>query len=961
LNESRPEPINFKYFQYLAILFTEIYLDRLFSSREAFLRELNTFVDKLNTSRGWKPPAAPFKDSDLAKVAFLMATGSGKTIIMHVNLWQYLDYCSGKVQHDNILLITPSGLTSQHLGEFHKSGIIARYYDEAEGSSSHGESPVIVIEITKFKLPGEKQGEGETIEVDTFGENNLVFVDEGHRGASGEKWRTVREYLGGQGFTFEYSATFRQTVNGASATKRPALLEEYSKAILLDYSYPYFHKDGFGKDYWVLNIKEETSAFNNWMILGNMLSFYEQLLLYEENSDAFQAYNIEKPLWVFVGHSVTGGSKNEEEMTDVEQSVAFFDNFLRHRDRSVQQIAKVLANKTGLRDKRDQDLFKDILGYLRQRQFRPDEIYDEIVKTVFQAKPGETLRAVRLVAAPGEIALRAGADSPYFGVINIGDVSGLIERLEDRGIACAEENASSSLFDSIRASDSTINILVGARKFMEGWDCFRVASMGLMNIGRSEGAQIIQLFGRGVRLWGRKLPDGSYSLKRTSALSDDDHAPSNIRLLETLNVFGVRANYMGKFRDYLKQEGMDPESEGITVPIKVQNRFLRRKLQILRLTGSKSFLESECLPLDLDTNLRVQLDLSPQYELAQSVTGEETLEKLSGTDRTGDLRGLLPFLDWDRIFFELLEFKRTRSYHNLVFDKSQLQKIVEVGNYSVLCPDGVFPIRSFRDLGRAEDMVASLLRKYVSVYYDRHRRTWEQSYLRFAALNKADRNLSFKSYSIRAKSDLIDRLDQLVKQGNKLARQEVEGFNIHFDRHMYLPLILDDAGFEFVSPAGLNPGEKKFIKDLREYLMRGKFRKEQVFVLRNLTRGRGMSFVDSIERGAFYPDFILWIVKGLTQWVTFVEPHGLLMERMDFVDNPKIRLHKELKALERTLQPKTIRIHLNSFVVSVTSLEVLRKRWPGRPTKASFEAEHVLFQEDGDYIEKLFTRILQSW
>jgi len=45
-------------------------------------------------------------------------------------------------------------------------------------------------------------------------------------------------------------------------------------------------------------------------------------------------------------------------------------------------------------------------------------------------------------------------------------------------------------------------LLIGSKKFSEGWSSWRVSSMGLMNVGKSEGSQIIQLFGRGVRLKG---------------------------------------------------------------------------------------------------------------------------------------------------------------------------------------------------------------------------------------------------------------------------------------------------------------------------------------------------------------------------------------------------------------------------------------------------------------------------
>ena len=33
------------------------------------------------------------------------------------------------------------------------------------------------------------------------------------------------------------------------------LLEEYSKAVIFDYSYKYFYHDGYGKDYNILNLK----------------------------------------------------------------------------------------------------------------------------------------------------------------------------------------------------------------------------------------------------------------------------------------------------------------------------------------------------------------------------------------------------------------------------------------------------------------------------------------------------------------------------------------------------------------------------------------------------------------------------------------------------------------------------------------------------------------------------------
>src|SRR5437660_10500886 len=82
-------------------------------------------------------------------------------------------------------------------------------------------------------------------------------------------------------------------------------------------------------------------------------------------------------------------------------------------------------------------------------------------------------------------------------------------------------------------------------------------TMGLMNVGQSEGSQIIQLFGRGVRLKGY-----DFGLKRSHKVQEEQHIvpPRRIEVLETLNVFGIRADYLRKFREYLEGEGLPPNT-----------------------------------------------------------------------------------------------------------------------------------------------------------------------------------------------------------------------------------------------------------------------------------------------------------------------------------------------------------------------------------------------------------------
>ena len=967
LNRFRSPPIQLKYFQYLAVLFTEIYLDRLFSDQASLISELNEFAGQENSRL---PTATPryrhITEADLGKLAFWMATGSGKTLVMHINLWQYLHYSQGKAQHDNVLLITPNeGLSRQHLAQLRKSGIAAGHYGQA-GSSSLFDSgrALTVIEITK--LTQTKRGGGLRVEVDAFGANNLLFVDEGHRGASGEVWRELRRDLAERGFSFEYSATFGQIVNGASGDKRPGLMEEYSRAILFDYSYPHFYHDGYGKDYWITNLKDESNTFNDWMLLGNLLSFYEQYLLYEEHQEDFRPYNLEKPLWVFVGHTVTGGKSQEdkEALTDVEQIVAFFNGFLRHRSEWIRRIDKVLSGDTGLKNRRDEDIFIGLFPYLKGKGLSATDVYEDIVRRVFSARTGESVRAVELRAAAGEVGLRAGADSPYFGIINIGDVAGLMKLLEAKDIVREDDNMTGSVFARINEDNSQVNVLIGSRKFMEGWDSFRVSSMGLLNIGRGEGAQIIQLFGRGVRLWGKDL-----SLKRSSALEPDGRAPS-IRLLETLNVFGVRANYMAQFRENLRLEGIETDFEEIRLPIKVQEGFLKPGLQVLRLPEGERFEDRWGIVLMADTNLKVTLDLRPRLELAKSGASEaEVAEKIGGEDRAPLLRQCATLFHWHRVYFDLLAFKRLRGFHNLSFGEANLRGILDKGSYEVLCPDGQLPPSDCQGVRRAEDIAIAVLRKYTAAFYDRRRRAWEQENMKLAALTHDDPTLRFGSYTLRVKTankTFLEQVRELAKHADEIYRKDVADFpNIHFDRHLYQPLLVTDKLERMDStPPALNEGEAKLVHDLRSYLQshEAEFTDKEIYLLRNLSRGSGIGFFEAGEGEAFYPDFILWLIHDKQQRVIFIDPHGLRMARGGFND-PKVRLHESLKALEPTLQKQCAQwqVHLGSFILSTSPYDEIRVAFgTGQHSHEEFEEHNILFTEDPQHIGKLLQNALKA-
>jgi hypothetical protein len=276
-----------KYFQYLAVLFTEMFLDEYFNDKTRFLHSLNDFLETFNATFNAEngTQITPFDEKDLRKLAFWMATGSGKTLIMHINYWQMLKY--SKNAWDKIILITPNvGLSKQHYDEMKLSGVPCKLYDGNIHTLETRKEEVLIIDIHNLTL--EKTGEGISVDVSTFDGKNLVFIDEGHKGAGNldeTGWKSLRESVAKDGFIFEYSATFGQIIEFTrrGRVKRECLdlYNEYTKSIIFDYSYKYFYTDGYGKDFYVYNIptgnNEYTEEQQELLLKAGLLAFYEQL------------------------------------------------------------------------------------------------------------------------------------------------------------------------------------------------------------------------------------------------------------------------------------------------------------------------------------------------------------------------------------------------------------------------------------------------------------------------------------------------------------------------------------------------------------------------------------------------------------------------------------------------------------------------------------------------------------
>ncbi len=801
-------------------------------------------------------------------LAFWMATGSGKTLIMHLNYRQFLHYNNQPL--DNVLLITPNeGLSEQHLEEMTTSDIPCRRFDlDESGLMMDANDVVRVIEITK--LVEQKRGGGVSVPVEAFEGNNLIFVDEGHKGSGGEAWRSFRDALGERGFTFEYSATFGQALSAASKNE---LTVEYGKAIVFDYSYRYFHGDGYGKDFRVLNLLEETTEeATETLLLGNLLSFYEQQCVFAEHAQALRPYHLERPLWVFVGSTVNAVySKKKQKHSDVLTVARFLHRVLENKGGWVlSAIERLVKGESGLIAPDGQDVFAGKFKYLRAMEQSPDEMYQDILEKVFHAPTGGGLHLYAIRGAAGELGLKASGAQSYFGLIYIGDISAFKNLVEsdDAGLTLEEDALAGSLFDAINGPQTKIEVLIGAKKFMEGWNSWRVSNMGLLNIGRSEGSEIIQLFGRGVRLRGKGA-----SLKRSAALDDGSH-PNHIGLLETLNIFAVRANYMAQFRNYLEREGVETEAyRELPLFIRPNESLLQKGLVVPRVPDERDFAAEEDIRLKLDRNVTVRVDISLKVQALESdPTGLAGVGAHSGTEQSIPPKSL-PLIDWEQAYLDLLEYKEQKGRENLIVQPDVPRQIIADGDrYRLIAEDTVVRPQSIEDVNRLQEAATCILRKYVDAFYRVHRQRWESQQMVYKPLDERDPNLSFSRepeakgqyvVSIRQSEHvLISEIERLIDEGERLYAEETEELpRFHFDRHLYQPLLIEKGEKVKSVPPALNQSEQQFVEDVKAYWTAeyDQYLSEvEVFLLRNLSRGAGVGF---FETSGFYPDFILWIKK----------------------------------------------------------------------------------------------------
>lgn len=290
---------------------------------------------------------------------------------------------------------------------------------------------------------------------------------------------------------------------------------------------------------------------------------------------------------------------------------------------------------------------------------------------------------------------------------------------------------------------------------------------------------------------------------------------------------------------------------------------------------------------------------------------------------------------------------------------------------------------NFHDFGKNvelwQDVTISLLRGYMDMAYKKAKSKEEQKHLKETRVTYYNIGMP-DEYEIEVRNDLLNVVDHLKtlqaqvevnKFGKDLVLDPPYFKALNVEEHLYKPLVflaekdvngnrpyVDVVTGEpklKVSPVALNLGEQNFVTSFREYckahqddVLAGK----QVYLLRNESK-RGLGF---FEANNFYPDFILWILDGEKQYITFIDPKGI--RNLKGLEDDKIQLFKYLQT-EVASQLGNAHLMLNSFIISNTPMEQV-EFWLKNPfEKGEFQKNHVLFKDDKGYLETMVDMILQ--
>ncbi|MGL2564224.1 DEAD/DEAH box helicase family protein [Helicobacter pylori] len=765
------------------------------------------------------------------RLAFYMATGSGKTIVI-IKLVELLSVAirMGLIPKKNIMFFSANeNLIKQFEKEIEKYNRGKDYFKQIDFKNLKSvknkdfyHSPKdffqkIILFYYRADLMSDEESKENLLNYKDCWDNgeNYVILDEAHKGNKTEsKRQAIFSLLSLKGFLFNFSATFTEESDLITAVYNLSVGE--------------WVKLGYGKES-VLLKKNNLNAFKELKDLNDRekeIALLKALLLLGMQ----KRYKVEgyfyDPLMLVFTHSVNVKNSDAEIFFKTLARVIENDDesdFNRAKDDLLEELK---APEFLFSDDRDKDykikVFKKGLN---------DMDFKGLKEEVFYVSNGH----IEVIINPKnnqEIAFKLNTSDKVFCLIKIGDITEWIcEKL--KSVKVVSKNLSfkeESYFSQI--DKSSINILVGSRTFDTGWDSTRPSVILFLNIGLDDDAKklVKQSFGRGVRIESVK------NQRQRLAYLDIDEAVKkdlkpNAAMLETLFVIPTNHASLEAILKFQKESENKGENRGSWREIKLKKTPIKHDLFVpcyrkeqtnaLKIPPSASFKMSEKNFKDLKEYfhlmsekhfiLKHEIYNPKDYELLKEMIQTAHFKKVSTwhykdlDHMISEIKGKLypnqkvPKDEFNALDNEkIVHFKRVK----VRADKKEklIQTIQEVKEYAPLDKEKHKQDRTFK----VDD--AELL-KLKEHYY--------------TPLIKA-KNCDWLKHVVKVKSE-SDFLEELLKITETL-----------------------QENYDFWA-----------FSKIDEHL-------DNLFI----------PYIDNIAERRFFPDFIFWLEKGDTQIICFIDPKG---------------------------------------------------------------------------------------
>ncbi|OOQ01955.1 restriction endonuclease subunit R [Helicobacter pylori] len=783
------------------------------------------------------------------RLAFYMATGSGKTIVI-IKLVELLSVAirMGLIPKKNIMFFSANeNLIKQFEKEIEKYNrgkdfskqIDFKNLKSVTHKDFHRAPKDFFEKIALFyyraDLMNDEESKENLLNYKDYWDNgeNYVILDEAHKGNKSEsKRQAIFSLLSLRGFLFNFSATFTEESDLITAVYNLSVGE--------------WVKLGYGKES-VLLKKNNLNAFKELKDLNDRekeIALLKALLLLGMQKRYKTEGYFHDPLMLVFTHSVNVKNSDAE---------IFFKT-----------LARVIENDDG------NDFLKakgDLLEELKNPEFlfSDDKDKDYKVKVfkeglksmdfkglkeeVFYANNGH----IEVIINPKnnqEIAFKLNTSDKVFCLIKIGDITEWIcEKL--KSVKVVSKNLSfkeESYFSQI--DKSSINILVGSRTFDTGWDSTRPSVILFLNIGLDDDAKklVKQSFGRGVRIESVKNQRQRLAYLDIDGAIKDKLKP-NAAMLETLFVIPTNHASLEAILKFQKESENGGENRGSWREIKLEKTPMKHALFVpcyrkeqtsaLKIPESASFKMSEKNFKDLKEYFHLMSE--KHFILKHEIYDPKDYALLKDLIQTA-------------------HFKKVSTWHYKDLD----YMISEIKGK--LYPNQKVPKDEFNALD-SEKIVHF---KRIKVRADKKEKLIQtiQEVKEYAPLDKETLRMKIAQGEIDPYDTEKHKQDRTFKVGDAEL--------LKLKEHYYTPLI-KAKNCDWLKHVVKVKSESDFLEELLK-ITETLQENYDFWAFSKIDEHLDNLFIPYIDNGTterrFFPDFIFWLEKGGTQIICFIDPKG---------------------------------------------------------------------------------------